>query len=94
MPSLLLQFNAEPPDELFVLARGAGERLKVLRDFYDVPKRRLRERLCEYPVDIQDLEALGAVVVTGTPGTLERVTRALDDLDVSVADDATFFAHR
>jgi hypothetical protein len=91
--SLFLQFNAEPPAELFRSARGGAERLRVLREFYAPLKKQLRAALDGLPVEVKDLEAMGAVVVRGAPGTLDRLTRpggVLNSVDVSIAEDAEF----
>ena len=72
MSSLLLQFKAEPPAEIFAQARGGAQRLEILRRFYERLKRGLRLELGKYPVEVTDLDAMGAVVVRGPPGTLKQ----------------------
>jgi hypothetical protein len=93
MRSLLIQFNAAPPSELFRNVRGGAERLQRLQEFYAPLKNWLRFQLRDYPVEVNDLEAIGAVVVTGSAGTLDGLTRpggALDSSDISVAENVDF----
>lgn len=93
MPSLLLQFDAEPPAELFKDARGGTERLEILKQFYAVKKKNLRTKLQDKAVEVTDLGAMGSVVVSGSPVALAELTRPGGDLErlgVTVAEEAEF----
>jgi hypothetical protein len=91
--SLLLQFNVEPPAEMFRHVHGGAERLKLLQEFYAPLKRRLCSTLRDYPVQVNDLEATGSVVVSGAAGALDGLTGpggALESFDVSIAENVDF----
>ena len=94
VPSLLLQFTEQPPLEMLQGARGRSEKLRILQEFYEPRKSRLHTLLRRFPVEWNDLEALGAVIVRGEATALEELMAdsELGRVGVCVTQDGEFTA--
>ena len=93
MEALLIRFAMTPEPSVFEDTQGSVDRLDKLKSFYADIKQQVRSRLADLPVEIVDLEAMGALLVHGELAALNELRRPGGPLDlegVVIEDDMTF----